>query len=142
MILISHRGNIDGPNPEQENRPEYIVKALQQYNCEIDVWLAEGWYLGHDKPQYKVNYDFLKQDGLWIHAKNVAALERLVDDDSVNCFWHQEDRYTITSQGYVWAYPGEPTAFGSKTICVLPEWNSSSTALFGGVCSDYIERYK
>ena len=28
MILISHRGNIDGPNLEKENDPEYILNAL------------------------------------------------------------------------------------------------------------------
>ena len=29
MILISHRGNINGPNPEMENNPEYIQKAIR-----------------------------------------------------------------------------------------------------------------
>mgnify|MGYP001440007744 CR=1 FL=1 len=28
MILISHRGNIKGKNPEMENSPKYIKKAL------------------------------------------------------------------------------------------------------------------
>ena len=38
MILIAHRGNIDGPNPEMENNPQYIDKAIDSgYNVEIDV---------------------------------------------------------------------------------------------------------
>ena len=38
MILISHRGNINGPNPEMENNPEYIQKALDLgYDVEVDV---------------------------------------------------------------------------------------------------------
>ena len=39
MILISHRGNITGPNKEMENKPEYIEKTLKMgYDVEIDVW--------------------------------------------------------------------------------------------------------
>ena len=39
MKLIAHRGNIDGPNPERENSPEYIEEALKAgYDVEVDVW--------------------------------------------------------------------------------------------------------
>ena len=30
MKLIAHRGNIDGPNPSQENRQEYIEAAIAE----------------------------------------------------------------------------------------------------------------
>ena len=30
MIFISHRGNIEGPNPEKENMPEYIVQRFKK----------------------------------------------------------------------------------------------------------------
>ena len=43
MKLISHRGNLEGPNPERENHPDYIYGALQAgYDVEIDVWWVEG----------------------------------------------------------------------------------------------------
>jgi hypothetical protein len=29
MILISHRGNLRGKIPSQENHPEYVLKALE-----------------------------------------------------------------------------------------------------------------
>ena len=60
MILISHRGNINGPNPSMENKPEYVLDAkLKGYDVEIDVWWKEdGFYLGHDEPQYKVSREF------------------------------------------------------------------------------------
>ena len=29
MILISHRGNINGKNPSMENHPDYIKKSLK-----------------------------------------------------------------------------------------------------------------
>ena len=56
MRLISHRGNIKGPNPDQENRPWYIDEAiLQGFDVEVDVWLVDDEIvLGHDFPQYYV----------------------------------------------------------------------------------------
>lgn len=52
MIIISHRGNINGPNPRMENKPEYIKKALDEnFMVEIDVWFYQGeLWLGHDEP--------------------------------------------------------------------------------------------
>jgi hypothetical protein len=52
MILISHRGNLNGPNPERENHPDYIWEALRAgFEVEIDVWWVEGKFkLGHDEP--------------------------------------------------------------------------------------------
>ena len=38
MKLISHRGNITGRQPDQENTPAYIESALATYDCEIDVF--------------------------------------------------------------------------------------------------------
>ena len=39
MILISHRGNIHGPNAPLENTEGYIEKALKKkFFVEIDVW--------------------------------------------------------------------------------------------------------
>ena len=41
MILISHRGNINGKKPNYENKPEYIWEALRKgYHCEVDVWFG------------------------------------------------------------------------------------------------------
>ena len=43
MILISHRGNIDGPNEVRENSPYYIMEALEAgYDVEIDLWSRNG----------------------------------------------------------------------------------------------------
>ena len=120
MFLISHRGNISGPNKQDENNPEYIKKTLiRGFDCEIDVWfLNQQWFLGHDNPQYKIKQQFLLQDGLWIHAKNLSALSKLTTLD-VNYFWHQEDSYTLTSNKYIWTYPG--FELSKRSICVMPE---------------------
>ena len=38
-ILISHRGNLTGKQPELENTPSYIDAALAAgFKCEVDVY--------------------------------------------------------------------------------------------------------
>jgi len=70
MILISHRGNIDGPNKVRENSPYYIMEALTMgYDVEVDLWSRHGaLYLGHDTYQYQIDLDWLgeKTKNLWI----------------------------------------------------------------------------
>ena len=61
MKIISHRGNISGPNPDKENHPDYISCALfKVFDVEIDVWFINNeFWLGHDAPKYKVHKDYL-----------------------------------------------------------------------------------
>ena len=101
MKFISHRGNIDGPNPEWENDPSRIEDVLNKgYDVEIDVWkIGSKLFLGHDGPQFPIDYGFIKNESLLCHAKNLEALEYMLKMDDVHCFWHQEDHDTITSNG-------------------------------------------
>ena len=50
MILISHRGNLNGPSPKKENTIEYINHALNEgFNVEIDIRLEDNiYYLGQE----------------------------------------------------------------------------------------------
>ena len=122
QILISHRGNISGRIIDQENDPAYIQTALDQgYEVEIDVWVKEdtsGIFLGHDAPEHFVKIDFVRQPGLWCHAKNFLALNNLLSLN-VQCFYHSNDNYTLTSTGWIWAYPGQPG--NKRSIAVMPE---------------------
>lgn len=141
MFLISHRGNIEGPNKEKENNPDYILRALEKnFHVEIDIWVKQNQiFLGHDDPTYKVTLNFIKNNSIWCHAKNFEALLYLREN---NChfFWHQNDKYTITSKGYIWAYPGE--TISKDAICVLPETFNWKVEPCAGICSDYIIDYK
>lgn len=146
MILISHRGNINGPQPELENSPEYIEAALNAgYEVEIDVIYQDGWWLGHDEPEYEIEYGFLCRSDLWVHCKNMEAFANLNfihhGVGGINYFWHQEDDYTLTSTGYIWTYPGKKMIHGSNAIIVKPEINKQDISNFVGVCSDYIANY-
>ena len=142
MIYISHRGNLHGPNLENENKPKYILEALSKIECvEIDVWHTNGdWFLGHDKPTYKINNDFLMNERLWCHAKNIEALEKM-NIMKNNYFWHQSDDVTLTSRGYIWTYPGKQLT--SRSIAVMPEVaNIKKLETCAGVCSDFIMEWK
>jgi hypothetical protein len=141
MILISHRGNVDGRTPEAENRPDYIDDALKMgYDVEIDVWFVDGeFWLGHDSPQYKTDYKFLMNERFWCHAKNIDALIEM-KKYAIHYFWHETDTVTLTSKNYVWAYPGKQPIKGS--IAVLPETENDLVFDCKGICSDYIEKYK
>ena len=140
MIYISHRGNFQGKSEKDENRPEYIMKAVDKgFDVEIDVWFENNnFYLGHDQPTFKVDKDFLCKKELWCHAKNTQALYEM---SKINChyFWPQEDDYTITSKGILWVYPGK--ILTKNSICVLPELSNYKEYNCLGICSDFIEKY-
>ena len=143
MKLISHRGNIDGKNPEKENSVSYIQKALKAgYDVEIDVWYHwNEWYLGHDEPQYEIKYDFLTLDGLWLHAKNGDALYNLLQDRTCNVFYHTDEDWVLTSKKYIWTYPNQ--LLYPNSICVLPELGyNGNIKNCKGICSDFISKYE
>jgi hypothetical protein len=143
MKLIAHRGNINGPNPDKENHYDYIKLALQLgYDVEIDVWfLDKKWYLGHDEPQHIVEYDFLKINGLWLHAKNGNALYHLLQDHNCNVFWHTNEDWVLTSKNYIWTYPDK--LLYPNSICVMPElgYNGNLKVCYG-ICTDYPINYE
>ena len=139
MILISHRGNISGPNKEMENKPEYIIDTLHKgYDVEIDVWSKDKqFYLGHDKPRYEVDRIFIQNPKLWCHAKNLEALKRMLDNKKIHCFWHETDKYTITSKGLIWTYPEERVT-PSSVVVVAGSGLSQSYKKIHGICGDYV----
>ena len=143
MILISHRGNIDGKIVERENHPDYIDEAIALgYDVEIDLWFIDGRvYLGHDEPQYEVDDSWLgeRTDKLWVHCKNVESLY-WIRSTILHYFWHEEDTVTLTSKNHIWAYPGKQPIRGS--IAVMPERDNDNVLLCAGICSDYIKRYE
>jgi hypothetical protein len=141
MIKIAHRGNIEGPS-EKENSPEHIKKAITLgFDAEIDVWLVgKKLWLGHDMPQYILSKNFLDKhkSNLWIHCKNLAALEYFVKTkEEYVYFWHEEDDYTLTSNHFIWTYPGKKVT--SNSIIVIKDKFVPEEALdVAGICSDYV----
>jgi hypothetical protein len=142
MLKISHRGNLKGPSP-RENHPAYIEEAIYAgFDVEVDIRLIDSHlWLGHDEPQYMISKTFLDRykDRLWIHCKDLSALEYFIDlRQDYKYFWHEEDSYALTSNGLIWTYPGKPVT--DKSIIVLKgkETLPNSTVVFG-ICSDYVK---
>lgn len=166
-ILIAHRGNLRGPSPPRENRPDYCWAATTfGFDVEIDVWAEDGpeeilWSYGHDGPQYPTTRDDAEvrvySRHLWMHAKNPLAMETLVAMDRVryrfpeenlpplHAFWHQNDDFTLTTCGRIWTFPGKRLT--ADSICVLPENDPEFdlknpaayfTTMPHAICSDYV----
>jgi hypothetical protein len=96
MIYIAHRGNLFGPDKINENKPEYLLRAISNgFYIETDLWMIDNiLYLGHDEPQYKIEIDFLLniKDKLFCHCKNIDALYYLLANfKDIECFFHNED---------------------------------------------------
>ena len=149
MILISHRGNINGRRVPFGNQPNYIDTALAAgYDVEIDVWYEREsgkLYLGHDKADYQIDIDWLyeRSDKLWIHCKNMDALSffnksHLQFGTEYNYFSHDKDMGVLTSYGYIWS-----TNSYDNGILVLPEvFEKTPIEKTIGICSDIIQNYK
>ena len=141
--VISHRGNLWGPNPVYENRPEYIdFTIIEGFVVEIDLHAnnSGGLFLGHDKSQYATDLSWLlnRSKNLIVHCKNLSALQEVSRYTSIHYFYHENDPYTITSHGFIWAHPDVEVPKATKVIAV----NSSGTFNIDyykvyGVCTDY-----
>lgn len=142
MKIIAHRGLMNGPDKSIENSPAQIEMALAAgFDVEIDVWflmvkddrpglrnpgdlgthMRGSWWLGHDDPQYETTESFLTRPGLWLHCKNLDALNRMSPD--MHHFWHENDPYTLTSRGVVWCHPKQFMPNRRESVAVLPEWS-------------------
>jgi hypothetical protein len=115
MKFISHRGNVDGPNEDKENHPDYINDALG------------------------IGYDVQ----FWLHAKNGEAFYKLLNDKNYNfnVFWHTTEDWILTSKKYIWTYPNKKLF--TNSICVLPELGfDGDLSICYGICTDYVIKYQ
>lgn len=141
MIKIAHRGNISGPDKKNENSPRKLEKALALgFDVEVDIWAIDNkLYLGHDAPTYSTDLDFINKikSNSWFHCKNLQAILAIAKVEGTKYFWHQEDDYTLTSNNYIWTYPGKDVT--SRSIIVLTEKVDFELYEHAyGICSDYL----
>lgn len=143
--IIAHRANLNGPNPEIENSVKSVYECFDlNLDVEIDVWFFEetGFWLGHDKPEHSLMLagEILTDERTWCHAKNLQAALKL-KEIGAHYFWHQEDDFTLTSNGFFWTYPGKKLS--KNSIAVMPEmkYDESTLHLACGICTDFPTRY-
>jgi hypothetical protein len=146
MIYIAHRGNCDGPDEINENKPEYLLNAIAKgFYVETDLWVINDiLYLGHNKPDYKIEIGFLLdiKNKLFCHCKNIDALYFLVKNYSeIECFFHNDDECVLTSKNKIWNYTGKTNT--PLSICVMPEkFEQQFKYNWYGVCSDFVNKLK
>jgi hypothetical protein len=142
MKKISHRGNLNGPDSENENTIGSISLAIQKgFDVEIDVWVINGLiYFGHDKPITLINESVIKQIGSrgWFHCKNLEALIFLSKFEDINYFYHNNDDYTLTNTKYIWTYPGKEVSSQSILVHLNMPNTKDFKVLPAGICSDYM----
>lgn len=139
MKIISHRGNLNGPDFETENTLNQYELALSKgFEIEIDVWKIHGStvWIGHDSGDSVMPKSFLEENSnkLWVHAKSLSAVESLRFMHGINWFWHENDKMTITSKGYIWCYPGTYID-GGISVVSSREFQTDHDIL--GICTDY-----
>jgi hypothetical protein len=140
-LWILHRGLKDGPNPELENKEALLNQRIGEgWDVEVDIWRIEGtFWLGHDGPEH-----VLEDEGLlscpkaWIHCKNLEMLAYMVESNpGAPFFSHDQDEAILTSNRYIWCYPGNQA--GINSIVVMPERTTMvlDYSKIAGVCSDF-----
>ena len=144
MIIISHRGNINGPVPEKENRPSYIDCALQLgYDVEVDIRFINGtFWLGHDTPDYEVSNTWIlkRKNNIWFHCKDLDSASMLNElDDTINKFCHTSDSFVLVSNGTVWVHD---LTLNLDEKCIIPLINKQNIIDYNGpevcgICTDF-----
>lgn len=135
MKIISHRGNLKEKKPHLENNITYIQQALDQgFDVEVDVWYVNGeFFLGHDSPTFLIDRQWFHKKSLWCHAKNKEAFEEMLESN-IHCFWHENDKYTLTNKGIPWCFPGN---YHKNGITVIFGKEKIPPKNIGGICTDY-----
>lgn len=155
MIFIAHRGLTDGPNRLRENTLEQILSAIcQDFIAEIDVWgYQDSWWLGHHEPQHLVDDNALQllsracgndYQHLLMHMKNAEGFRHIFDDAQPrHFFWHESDRFTVTSYGWqIENINEQEPAWG--TIINQPELHDfflDDSHLNVGLCERFLRKY-
>lgn len=142
MIVISHRGNLEGKNISLENSPEYIEKAITLgFDVEIDAREINGLiFLGHDAPQYPISNNFLLKyiNSLWIHCKDISSYFYLKSLGDFNLFFHNNDDQVITSKGFLWAMN-----YVKDERVILVDLDSKQASVKSlGICTDFPQSVK
>lgn len=118
MNIYSHRGNLEGPNFDLENHPDYIDKAISKgFKVELDLRFdQENFFLGHDYTQYKVDIKWLEErkNYILIHCKDIFSSLSL---NNFHFFCHLQDDFVLTSKAMIWVHNLD-LIFNSKNLIV------------------------
>lgn len=144
MKLISHRGNMVGPNPSRENSPSYIDAAISAgYEVEVDINYDNGrFYLGHDTLDYQISEKWMqnRNNNLWFHCKNLDAAKELCELSDFKFFCHSKDTFVLTSTNHIWVHD---LSMNINKVCIIPllskeDLSNYEKNIVYAICTDYI----
>lgn len=145
MKIISHRGNLKGPDPKNENTKGQIDKALKMsFDVEIDLWkINNKYFLGHDKPDNEIKLNWLteRKENLWIHTKNFLAFEELLEmNNKYIFFYYTKEPLILVSNGKIWTH--QPSLISNPKNCIIPILDDEHPAInkyskWYGICTDF-----
>lgn len=141
-ILISHLGNINGPQPDKENRLAYLQAAL-----------AAGWHVCADVVFYQGSFllpfdggfniappSFFSKQRVWSRCHDTDTLDALCNVGA-HAFFANDTIPTLTSAQFIWT--PAPFDLAARSIATLPENNPGWLERFepAGLCSNCPARY-
>ncbi len=149
--IISHRGNLYGPQTANENSRESIIETIENGFCiEIDLWklhVGQLW-IGDKKPEYRIFHQELDKhrNKMYINCKNEEASEYCFDH---KYRWFKDSGPIFTLNGDSWIHANLPESTSIEDvdynkIIFLPEQSDRkdmNPLPFGlsdwHVCTDY-----
>ena len=142
-IIISHLGNINGPEPERENTFSYIQAARKAgwHVCMRVIFRYGKFLLPHANGYDVIQPAFLARQHYWSCALSPETVDALCEINA-HCFLAAAEHPTLTSAQFVWTPP--PHYLTPRAIALFPEAgpeNWLSTSEPAGVCSDYPAQY-
>ena len=146
MIIISHRGNLNGPSKYENTICRIELCLSKGLYVEVDVWKLpdeKSFRLGHNSPilHESIPLYFLENDKILCHCKNQEAYDYLKNNDKVLAFQHKDEKQVILKNKMIWKHSNNFNPSGKKDdIYVYLGKNKDGKLLeFGGICTDYPE---
>lgn len=142
LILIAHRGNIDGRVEDKENTPAHIEAALKAgYNVSCDIGLLhDSFVLPTSRGYHRLPYALLSNPRMWFRAADPITLDALCAANA-HAVPASVD-VTLTSVHYLWCMPGAvltPRSIACFPELATPDWLLGAEP--AGLCSNEISRY-
>lgn len=142
MNIYSHRGNLSGKSP-RENEPAFLQEAIAAgFHVEVDLWFVDGaYFLGHDGPVHRIDLADFDREEVIFHLKSphVPPLRH------ADAFAIENDDYVLTLRGLLWTNYGQAPTLHS--VMCSPELVGDTRPIdefvraiqqgAAGICTDY-----
>lgn len=140
-ILIANLGNIDGPQPEKENRLSYLKAALDAgWHVCANVVFYQGSFLLPFFGGFNIAPPgFFSKQRVWSRCFDGETLDALCNVGAHAFF--DCDSSTLTSAQFIWT--PAPKELVPRSIAFLPETSPGWIEHFepAGLCSNFPAQY-